>query len=122
VVLAPSLADAAPSVSCKTEANGRWVITSYFFNEGVVAVSDAEARKNVGAKVFISKDKVVYLDQTCVVSKSTAMKSNAFSKYPLGVDTDCKNGADVPAFFVANSCQRMLADTGQGVYYILRRQ
>jgi hypothetical protein len=122
VVLAPSLADAAPSVSCKTEANGRWVITSYSFDDGIVAVSDAEARKNVGSKVFISKDKVAYLNETCDVAKVSSMKSNDYQKYPLGVDIDCKNKVFLPAFFVANSCEKMLAVSGDGVNYTLRRQ
>ncbi len=122
LVLAPSFGHASPSVSCKTGVNGHWVITSYVFEDGIVAVSDAEARKNVGAKVFISKDKVVYLNETCDVSKVMSMRGNAFPKYPLGVNITCKNKADVPAFFVTDSCKKLLADTGDGVSYILRRQ
>jgi len=93
-----------------------------FFDEGIVAVGDAEARKNVGAKVSISKDKVVLLGETCNVTKISAERSTDYKKYPLAVDIYCKNKLDFLAFFVANSCQKMLTDTGDGVYYILRRQ
>jgi hypothetical protein len=122
VVLAPGFADASPSATCKTGADGHWIITSYFFNDGIIAVGPAEARKNVGAKVFISKDRVTYLGDSCDVAKVSSMKSKDYPKYPLGVDIACKNQVYLPAFFVANSCDKMLSSAAEGINYIMKRQ
>jgi hypothetical protein len=122
IVLAPSIVNAAPAATCKTAANGHWVVTSYFFNDGIIAVGPEEARKNLGSKVSISKDQVIFLGETCNVAKVLSMKSRDYPKYPLGVDVSCKNKVFLPAFFVANACDRMLAASGDGVNYILRRK
>jgi hypothetical protein len=122
IVLAPGLAAASPTATCKTGADGQWVIASYFFDNGIVAVGDAEARKNLGSKVIFSKDQVIFLGDTCHVANVSSEKTKDYPKYPLFVSVGCRNKVTLPYFFVSNSCEKMLAATGDGVYYIMRRQ
>jgi len=125
-LLVPSLANASPAATCKTEAYGRWVVTS-FYVDGVSAVDEAGAKKYVGSKLFISKDRVAFSKMKCDVVKVSRGKTDADdgsheAKYPLSIDFTCKNNVDVPSVMVGKSCTKILATLGEGPIYILRRQ
>jgi len=88
-------------------------------DEGVVAVSDAEAQSRVGKVVSIGPQRVTFPGYgTCIVRQVNALPGAYFRNYPRGLSYDCTAQVYLPNFFVGARCDRILASL-DGANYLL---
>jgi hypothetical protein len=105
---------------CPTHAAGRWAVVSYQLDP-VSAVSDKEARQNVGKTAIISDARAVFASSSCTVSRAVVETSDEEPGYPYAVTYFCGGNKRLPTFFVGKSCDTILAAL-DGATYILKRK
>jgi hypothetical protein len=131
-VLTP-ISQARPAPLCPTAATGRWLVTSYFIDNGIVAVTPKEMRRMIGRRVTISDQEVVFGSERCAVKSKEViddeidqdsrdhgeidLKSKGYPKY---VKYSCSNSVYPPTFSFGGSCAKIIA-SGDGGYWVLKR-
>ena len=116
---APLIEAASPPPPCPLPS-GTWRIASYVFEDGVVAVSDDEARAVVGQTVQVTADTYRFATGQCRI-KSVDQDTNdgvTAATAPLLYTYDCADDQVLPSIAMDTACKVRSAGL-DGAWYIL---
>ena len=105
--------------TCSASLSGRWKIVSYKLDP-VSAVSDTDAKVNVGKVLSISDKKVVIAATSCVVLKRTISATEDEPGYNESVSYTCAKKIVVPYLYVGKSCDSIIAALDGATYQLQR--
>ena len=113
------LVSSAHGASCPTKIEGTWVVSSYYFDSGVVAVSGNEARKVLGKTVSIQNKYVDFPGEKRCEIRGRDVGLDGGRTY---VTFDCANGVVIPSFSIDRRCGDFTASLDGANYRLVARR